>query len=312
MLNLSRQPFAIFARALGTLCAVGLVIAGCHKRDRLSTSTFNFSITPPAASVLRTDSLTLVATGRTAGGSVDVNPTWTVSPSSAGTLTPDIGSTVVFQPAALGDATITATFDGLAAASQIAVVGYIPTQAKFNVYTDQGLPVGAGILSNIFLSIDASCNATFSFRELSSGYTPEGIKYLDSQNFSSGSFWGVTLDSATATVPCGATPPTNGFSKDLSSFSAGSVVFALKLGRTLDASESLSVNLADNSHTVNGILASGSDGYNRLNTEWQEISIPISRYAGLDLTHVKVPFSIASSSLSSPLSFDVDAVRWSN
>ena len=166
--------------ALGFVLVL-MVFSACKKKDRLSASTFNFSITPPAASVARTGTLTL-----TARGAGDVNPTWSVSASSVGTVSPEIGAVVVFTPVALGVVTVSATYEGLQANSQIGIVTYIPNSNTFDVYTDLGLPSGAGINSDIF---DDDGILT----ELQVGYTPEGVKYQHASNTGAGQFWGVTL-----------------------------------------------------------------------------------------------------------------------
>lgn len=296
---------------LGFAC-LGLLFCGCKKKDRLTASTFQFSVTPPAKSLLISDTLTLNAHGSSAGGSVDVSPTWTVSPPTVGTLSPEAGSTVVFDPSTLGDVVITATYGDMVATSKIAVVSYIPTASAFSVYTDRGLPAEDGILSNLFLRIDGSCNPLLTVTPKSSGYTPEGITYLNTSDFDNNDFWGITLDSATAVVACGLTPPTNGFSKDLSSFTGGTLNFSLRLGRALAVGETLNINVADQATTFSSALVNGADGYSRLSTEWQEISIPLTRYIGVDFNHIVVPFAVAGSGLASILTFDVDAVRWTH
>jgi hypothetical protein len=289
------------ARALGFLVIivglVGLLVCiGCKKKERLTSSTFSFQISPPAASVLKTSSgITLTAKARSTDGSMDVNPTWSVSPETVGTLSSSIGSVVTFQPVGLGDAIVTATFEGASATAQLAVVTYQPTSNTFDVYNDNGLPSGSDVASDIFTS-----GGSF-LSELSSGYTPEGTKYQRASGVSTGNFWGVTLDKNSA-----------GKSKDLSAFSAGSLKFALRLvNRTLANTESIRLDVTDASNTTKSFtLASGSNGYNRLSTDWQEISIPLSNYAGADFAHIKVPFAVVVLGLSSSLTFDIDAIRW--
>jgi hypothetical protein len=281
-----RLFFHAQALLLGFVMAF-LFVSGCKKKDRLTASTFRFSVTPPAASVLKNGSVPLIARGSSPSGNVDVNPTWTLSPTSIGTLTPNIGNAVVFTGSALGDATITATYDGMAATSHIAVVAFISTPTVFEVYTDRGLPSGADLFFG-GLTVTQS----------QSGYTPEGIKYFHTDNTSSG-FWEITLD-----------PGNTGISKDLSSYSA--LKFDLRLGRALAFGESLAVQVQDTSSTKSHTLASGDGDYNALNTGWQEISIPLSAFSGLDSMHIKIPFIIVVQTVLTPLSFDVDAIRWSN
>lgn len=277
-------------------------VLGCKKKDRLTNSTFNLGITPPAALVLTTGSLTLTAHGSSNGQSIGVSPTWSVSPSTVGSLNVSIGSVVIFTPVALGVATVVANYDGLMATSQIDVVTYIPENntTAFNVYTDDGLPSEAGITSDIFTS------GGLSIAELSTGYTPEGVNYQRTTNAPDDGYWGVTLDDNSL-----------GQNKNLSSYNSGSLKFSLRLvDRTLAGSENIRINIEDLTGPFSVNLISGGGGvfgFNRLNMGgWQEISIPVSQFTagGLNTTQVKVPFAIIGETLSSPLTFDVDAVRW--
>lgn len=280
-----------FTLVLGAIAF--LIFFGCKKKDRLSSSTFKFSVSPPASTILKTESITLTAQGVSSTGPVEVNPTWEVSSDLLGNLSSPIGPTVVFQPSALGDVVVTATFDGISAASRLAIVTYKPTSNTFDVYNDAGLPSEAGTNSDIF---DPGSLLT----ELSSGYTTEGIKYMRATGATSGGFWGVTLDKASV-----------GLSKNLSSFASGSLKFSLRLTRALSVGEVIRIDVSDTSSTKQFTLVSQQDGYVRTSTEWQEISLPLSsRFSGLDLAHVKVPFAIVTSTLFQPLTFDCDAVRW--
>lgn len=271
------------------LVLVFSVFPACKKKDRLSASTFQFSVTPPASSVTRTETLTL-----TAHGTGDINPTWAVSASSLGTVSPSFGTSVVFTPSALGDVVVTATFDGLQANSQIAVVTYKPNSNTFDVYNDDGLPTGTGIHSDIFVS-------GLTLQELSAGYTPEGIKYQRATNAPSGSFWGVTLDDNAVNE-----------TKDLSAFSSGRLKFALRLNRTLASGETLRIELSDlSAPPADGYTMARPDDFSGSSTDWQEIALSIpEKFGGLNLSQVKVPFAVIPTALASNLSFDVDAVRW--
>ncbi len=272
---------------------MAVILFCCHKKDRLSSSTFNFTVTPASSQVLKTDSVTLVAQGDSPNGTVDVSPTWTVSPESRGTLNTSVGKTVVFQPAELGDVVISATYDGVVATSQIAIVTYVPSGNTFDVYNDAGLPSGSGINSEIFTS------RSF-LAEQSSGYTPEGLKYQRASETSTNDFWGVTVDKANV-----------GLRKNLSAFSSGSLKFALRLNRVMDIGESLQIDLTGPGAAVSKTLVSGSDGFNRLNTDWQEISLSIPTYfPGLDTSQMKNLFAIKTTGANTPLTYDVDAIRW--
>jgi len=287
------------------------LLVGCKKKERLTASTFNFTISPPAATLLQSESVTLKGHGGSAAGPVDVNPTWSLS--GPGTLNTDIGPTVIMQPTGLGDVIVSATADGITATSRFAIVTVKPSSATvtsntFNIYDDFGLPTGNDVSSDIF----KACASQVEIEESSIGYAPEGIKYQHTAGATVGDFWGVTLDKPTVSgLPCGVVAPTAGKTKDLSAFSSGALHFALRLSRSLGISESLNIALTDSSKTVTFTLVSGVDGFNRLDLGWQEISLSLStRFPGIDYAHVKVPFSIAVQSVSQLLDFDVDAVRW--
>lgn len=265
------------------------ILPSCKKRERLSASTASLTITPPASTVARSETLTL-----TARGSGDVNPTWVVSASTLGSVSPAIGPVVVFTPSAFGDVIVSAIYNGIQANSQIAIVAYKPNSNTFDVYNDNGLPSGSGLDSDIF-------DPSSLLAELSSGYTPEGIKYQRASNTSTGQFWGVTIDDNN-----------DGNRKNLSDFSSGSIKFSLRLGRAMAAVgvDTLSVEITDSVGPSSYSLTSGANGFNRLNTDWQDISIPISNFAGLNTALIKNPFALVTTIAASPLTYDVDAVRW--
>lgn len=287
----------LFLGLLG-LCFGSSLLISCHKRDRLTNSTFTLGITPPAANVLRTGTLTLNAFGRSSSGNVAVSPTWEVSPTTVGTLNNSIGTTVVFTPVALGTAVVTATFDGLQTTAEINVVTYIPSSTVFNVYNDDGLPSISGASeSDIFVDPGVSLS------EVTSGYTPEGVRYQHTTNMDGGEFWGVTLDKNSV-----------GASRDLSATS-GTLKFSIRLVNrtmtTIAGGDHLRIELKSAGAAAVPIdLADGTYNFNRLSTDWQEISIPITDFAGLNTSQIQNPFAIVAITMTSPLDFDIDAIRW--
>lgn len=285
--------------SLLVLFAVVLMgLSGCNKKDRLTTSTFRFGITPPAASVIRTNTLTLSAYGSSEAGTISVSPTWAVSPTTIGTINNSIGTSVVFTPVSLGTAVVTATFEGTEARAEINVVTYIPGSSVYNVYNDDGLP------SNVPPStVDIFVDPGVSLAEVAIGYTPEGVNYQRATGMSTGEFWGVTFDDANV-----------GASRDLSDYD-GTLKFSLRLvSRTLASiggGDHLRVELQTNGSAATPVsLTSGSYGFNRLSQDWQEIAIPITDFVGLDTTQIENPFAITAVTLNSSLDFDIDAIRW--
>lgn len=275
-------------------------LPACHRKNRLTSNYFTFSITPPAATVVKNSPVTLTANT----GGADVNPTWEMTPQTAGTLVPAVGRTVVFTPTTLGDVQIFATIDGTQAKSQIAVVTYIPptatsstapTTTVYSVYSDQGIPVSP------LLGTDVFTGGGLTLTELNTGYTPEGVKYFRSTS-GSGGFWGVSYEIHKT-----------GAVVDLSAYSAGTLKFSIRLGRTMGPTEKIEIHIDDDgAGTTPGKVDNiSTDFMNELSTDWQEVSIPISSFAPAQtLSTMHVPFAIVVVNVSSSLTFDVDAVRW--
>lgn len=286
---------------LALVVGLCLGLLSCNKKNRLTDSTYNFSISPPAATVVKNQSITLTARGTSTNGSINVNPTWTVSSPTLGNLSTSIGPSVVFQSQNLGDVVVSANFDGLTATSQIAIVTYQPGSNTFDVYDDD-LPLEAGITADIFAST-FPLSIAMPLSESSSGYTPEGLKYQHATSAPEGSFWGVTLDATDI-----------GQNKSLVAFNGGNLKFALRLGRTVANDETIRIELTDSTPPGIGVnLVSGSNGFNRLGTDWQEITIPIASFGGLDTSAIEVPFAVVMLDLNGgTLTFDIDAVRWEN
>jgi hypothetical protein len=233
----------------------------------------------------------LTATGVSEQGIVAIDPTWTITPTSAGSLAPAVGTSVQFTAAQLGDAVISATYDGVVANSQVAIVSYIPTSSSnfFNIYNDQGLPTNATLpKSRVALSI----------QELTTGYTPEGTKYQHTTDAVNGDFWGVQL-----AAPMDATSPTD--------FSNGSLKFEIRISRALDTGEGFFVKLQSGGGSKTTVLNSAVGFIRSDANEWQTVTMPLSGYftGGVTATGVDVPFLI-STTMNNPISFDIDAVRW--
>lgn len=295
----TRYPTLLRSLTFFGAVLVLFVGAGCEKKDRLSTSTFSFTIDPPAATVVKGETQVLTAKGVAPDGPVETSPEWEAS-STAGDLNTTIGPSVTLTGASLGDVTVTATWNGMQATSNIAIVTYEPGSGTFDVFSDAGLPTGTGITSSIFVA------AGLTSAESTSGYTPEGTEYRTTTSANAGDWWQVTLDKNS-----------DGSSKDLSSFTGGNLKFSLRLGRSLGAAEKMEVEVID-AGAPNITVTVDSDsfvGFDRTDgTNWQEISVPLALFfPGLDETKIKVPFTIKlGAGVASAVSFDVDAVRWEN
>lgn len=263
---------------------------GCKKKDRLSASTFSFSVVPPATSLVKGSSLTLVARGQSNGQTVDTNPDWSLSGAAVTSLNTSVGPSVIFTPTTLGDVVVTATYDGMVATSKIAVVTYKPSTSTvesntYNVYNDHGIPTGAALIVG---------PPTLDIVERSSGYTPDGNLYQRVTNGAVNSFWGVSLAPTTA---------------DLSAFNSGKLRFALRLPSGLNSS-SIQIEITDRTGVAFPyVLVDGVYGFDANSTDWQEIAIDRSAFAlTLDMQRVRVPFAVVVKTQA--LTYDIDAVRW--
>jgi len=287
-----------------------LALGACEKKDRLTASTFQFSIVPPAKAVvfdpLKPQDQQATQTFRIAT-SIGGTPTWTVEHSTVGTLNTTVGPVVVFTPAAFGDTHILATLGGVTTIAQVtAVSSYSPgVTVVFDIYSDKGIPKGTGIDSDLYVSPDNKNIFTVVEDKSGTEWTPEGVNYqrttIIASNLSSA--WGVDLDFHN-----------HGFRVNKSSFAGKSLKFYLRLHRALNGGESITIKLESQPGDVKSPLplVSGFYGYDSSNTTWQEISIPLSDFGGFDLSSVKVPFAIVLNNSTNPLPliFDVDGVRW--
>lgn len=294
MKSLKRLNFIL----LSLIVAVSI---GCEKRKRLTNSTFPFRISPSAAAVQPNGNLTLVAQGPNASETV-----WTVSPATAGVITPSIGASVTFTAGAnIGQANVTATLGDSIARMNIGVVDYAGNpyaSDKFDVYTDQGLPPPP-------LSSDIDVGG-LTLAEVSTEFTPEGRKYLRSTAGAVNDFWDVTLDDNAS-----------GQSKDLSAFNptgtpTATLKFFIRINRAM-MGDRFTVEFKDTAN-VTKFRASNANwtGFVDTDTDWQDVTILLGNFGGpggFDWAHVKIPFSIKISlynGANGPLTFDIDGVRW--
>jgi len=271
-----------------------LVFMGCEKKERLTGNSFSFEITPPAVTVIKNQAQTFTArVVAPSGAASGTNPSWSVIPSTMDFLNTHIGGSVSFTPTALGDAVLVATYDGMEARSSVAVQVYKPDTTTFDVYTDV-LPTGAGITADIFTSVGLVLS------DSNSDYCPQGSKYQHTTNAISGNFWGVTLDK-------------NNTSQflDLSDFSGGSLKFSIRLNRVLSGGETIIVNMWDLGFEGQITLTDQAQ-FSGTSRNWQDISLSLLSFQPnpIDFRQVKVPFAIETLTVFTPLSFDIDAIRW--
>lgn len=264
-----------------------LLLPACKKRDRLTVSTYNLVVTPPAAEIVKGQTLSFAAQGVSADDPRDVSPTWAVSDASIASINTQVGSAITLTGVTLGDVVLTATHDGVTTSVPVAIVTYKPNANTFDVYTDV-LPSGNDVSSDIFGT---------PAEQLDVGYTPQGNKYIRAASAPNNSFWGITLDKEGT-----------GKRKDLSSFSNGSLKFALRLGRILAANERFRVDITNSAGMTTSVLLDTQHGLMRTTVNWQEISIPLSEFS-LSSFLIRVPFAVSPQTQSS-ITYDVDGVHW--
>jgi len=279
--------------ALGAL-TVMLVITGCERRKRLTGNDVAFRISPPAATAVKGSTVTLSVVA----GSGEINPTWAVS--GPGTLSPAVGRTVEFTSDQLGDAVVTATYDGAAASAQIAVVAYNPSAIssdRFDVYNEGFFEYEPALTGTGFLVFVGPDDETIAAQ--TTGYTPQGITYFRMTAINSGSnfaFWGVSVSGT----------------KDLTAFATGNLKLAVRVAPQLGAGPNVRVEINDGSITRGVDLV--NFGFSPLGADWQEITIPVGAFTGqgIALATIKNPFAIALQFIPAAATFtvDVDAVRW--
>lgn len=289
--TLSQGRLGIVLMLIGAV-AVSPLLSSCKKKERLTTPSYSFRISPSAVTLVNGASQVFTVSAQAPSGSIEVSPEWIVSASSLGALSPTIGNRVTFTASALGDVVLSAAFEGQTTTAQVAIVAYEAPSGgtAFDVYSDLGIPSGA--------RLDTSNNFTLS-EPSNTDYTPEGSKFLRSENFgpTPGSFfWNVFLADT----------------RDMSSFAGGSLKFFIRLGRPLSGVEALRLNIEDDTNPAVSTLSTAWVNFDRTDTEWQEVTIPLAAvFAGLDETRIQIPFQLIAAAIASPgLTFDIDAVRW--
>jgi len=153
------------------------------------------------------------------------------------------------------------------------VISVPPIQdGDFHVYNDQGIPGGCDIYT--WKGGSASFDGSYT------GETPpEGIKCFKTEG-SSWAGWGVFKLSG---------------SYDMSSYSNGVLRFWMK------STVNLKINIEDADGKKTDVYVGSSSG------EWKEVSIPISSFAGVDISQVYGLFEVTADAATT---FYVDDVRW--
>ncbi|MCX7940894.1 MAG: hypothetical protein N2555_03890 [Endomicrobia bacterium] len=283
---------------------LALLIFSCSKKEKLQANTLQLYVSPSYVQLQPGGSIELTCRGKSAkSDDVDINPEWKVNPETLGTVKPTRGKKVNFQ------------------AGNQTGSGKIKVQ-EGDVYTEVNFVIQYGEVQNgqsqpgiIFYS-DNGLNNQFGIPDIfiwsASGITPSeennsnnSVDAAKFQRFSSSSGWfggGIVLNKV-GTQP---------FPVDLSPYYTGkSLKFYLRINRGLTSAETIKVEIE---HTQIGTKAkeylSNSYGFNEASTSWQEITIPLSKFSGVDYTKILLPFEITVENNTAPLTLDWDYVRW--
>lgn len=275
-----------------SLLLVAPLFTGC-KKDRLSVNTYQFSITPSATAVAINNARTFVATGQAANGSFDIEPVWSVLNSTSGAsgavIVPPIGAVVDVTFPSAGIYTLVAEFEDKRATAQVLVANSTGPTTQFPldtlpIYTDAGIPAGANLFTNMGAAI---------MEQIGVFDAPEGSNYMRAQNVTL-HFWMVDLAPSSA---------------DLSEYTGGALKFYVRLSRPLAMGEVLKIEMEKSGGSKIGVTSNAFwTGFSSSSTDWQSVSLDLSLFfAGIGV--VRSPF-IFSTIMGSPLTVDIDGVRW--
>jgi hypothetical protein len=191
--------------------------------------------------------------------------------------------------------------------SDFIVTGWLRLQTA-TIYSDDGL-LGDGTHIPDAYRWAADTNVVVFAEQLGGGAPGDTVNYsressvLVSNNFMG---WGVTLDKYDPS-----------YKKDLSAFASGHIKFYLKTDRPLIGAERIFLNVEEGLATPPGakspdLIIGPSYGWNGSNSSWQEVSVPLSAISGVNFSNIHMPFEITADGLTSPLTMDVDYVRWTS
>lgn len=293
-----------------------MALAACDtaKRDRLSADTLRIVIDPgvvPGAMVFNS-TMTLRALCSSAKSSdVDVTPTWTVE-NNIGVFTPVQGKTTVFKAGTtVGAGKVYAAVGSIRSAGVSFAVGttsgsVFPTILV--LYSDNGLLLeGSHIPDILAWSGDAVAFNPGLVETTGGGASGDAVKFQSDVDSPPNTWfgWGLTLDKNNT-----------GYKRDLTEYASGHLKFYLKTDRALTGSEEVFLNIEE----AGGVGAPKSDpvvvnagyGWNNASSAWQEISVPVSAFTGINLMNIRIPFEITVHNISAitPITMDVDYVRW--
>ncbi|RLD18986.1 MAG: hypothetical protein DRI36_00060 [Caldiserica bacterium] len=286
-------------------CVLIFLVSSCSKKNKLLENTLEIIISPSSVSISTGTSIELTATGKSAkSDNVDIDPVWSVT-NNLGTFTPDKGKKVIFTAG-------NSAGSGVIRATEEDVYSEIPLTVKAGTggggtgggsvvfYSDSGLNSDFGT-PDIFTWAE---NNDISAQEITDGNGPSGDSSSYQSFSSNSSTWfggGIVLNKVSG----------NASAVDLSAYSSGnSLKFYIKLTRQLSGSEQIKVEIEYGSGSKSTLYLSSSYGFDSTSTNWQEITIPLTDFTGVDFSSIKLPFEITAENITSSLTFYWDYVRW--
>jgi len=275
----TRQKMFIFSVIFLTCCVI--LFISCSKRSRLTNSTLILTISPSSATVLPGGTQTFTVSGRSAKtDNPDIDPEWSLSPTTLGKLSSSSGKTVTFTAGSSeGSGKIIAQEGDVRVEALITVTA----GSVWKIYNDEGAIATVWTWDSYGEWGVGSSSATFDGNFTGISGIPEGAKCFKtvSDNGNTYAGWGIFHDG-------GVVARTN--------YSNGHLVF------WLNSDAEVKVEIEGPKGTKKSRKISSTGG------AWQQISIPMSDFAGVDFSQIYGSFSITVES--SNKTFYVDDVKW--
>jgi hypothetical protein len=284
------------------------IFFSCSKKNKLQTDTLTIYVTPSPVVVEPGKSRELQATGKSAkSDNVDINPQWILDPESLGSISPTRGKKTTFTASAnTGSGKIKVIEENVYTEVNVTITTQTQSgggggSSALILYNDNGLNKQFGT-PDIFIWADGGKQNVTASEKNNSGNPIDSQRY---QSFTSGVSWfggGIVLKKEN-----GEPSPV-----DLSSYSNKTLKFYIRLSRVLVSLEKIKVEIEHTSKQTKSppIYLSSDYGFDKNSTNWQEISIPLNNFSGVDYTKILLPFECTAENITSTLTLDWDYVRW--
>lgn len=326
-------------RIIPLLFLVLFVVACDRKNNPLTSDTTAIAVDPPPTqSVALGSSIPLKASATSAKGDVSINPTWSVE-NNMGTFNPPQGKETTFiAGASSGTCKIYATNGRIRGETTVAIgcpatggsgnsgggtggtgntggtggsgggCGDCPNARYFGLFSETFIVPGLLLDTDSSRFANGGCIGVWPDGQQTVvedgglfGVTSEGMKSLKCTVGISGGWWlqfgsddqqGLTVKDVMK-------------SKDLSAFASGTLNFDVKTTKDV----LIAIKWGDSEPLSSAYFTLRELGIPHDN-QWHAVSIPISRFPGIDLRKVKVPASFSAAPGCINFTYYVDNVRW--